>query len=221
MRRLLWIILLGLGASLARAETLYVSDRLEVPLRTGTSLSHKIVRMLKSGTALEVLEQDPDSGYTHVRTPGGSEGWILSRYLMPQPAARTRLVAAQQKLAQLQARFQDQARQLQQLQQEKAALEDKLAAASKKGGSLAEQLAEIKRTAASSLALDNENRQLKKRLITMEREQQSLKQENETLRNRTRRDWFMVGAGVIIVGILIGLILPRIRVRRRSSWDSL
>ena len=57
--------------------------------------------------------------------------------------------------------------------------------------------------------------------MQMEREQQTLAQENETLRDRTARDWFMVGAGVVVLGILIGLILPRLRIRRRSSWGDL
>jgi SH3 domain protein len=31
----------------------------------------------------------------------------------------------------------------------------------------------------------------------------------------------MVGAGVIILGMIIGLIIPRIRWRKKSSWDTL
>ena len=41
------------------------------------------------------------------------------------------------------------------------------------------------------------------------------------LKDRTARDWFMVGAGVVILGMIIGLIIPRIRWRKKSSWDSL
>jgi len=57
--------------------------------------------------------------------------------------------------------------------------------------------------------------------MAMERELQTLTQENESLRDRSHRDWFMVGSGVTIAGIILGLILPRIRFRRRSSWDTL
>jgi hypothetical protein len=34
----------------AQAETLYVSDRLEITMRSGKSTSHGITRMLRSGT---------------------------------------------------------------------------------------------------------------------------------------------------------------------------
>jgi len=86
---------------------------------------------------------------------------------------------------------------------------------------LAKQLADIQRTASSALAIDTENQELKNTLMQMERGQETLRQENAALHDRTARDWFMIGAGVMIVGIILGLILPRIRVRKRSSWDSL
>jgi SH3 domain protein len=49
---------------------------------------------------------------------------------------------------------------------------------------------------------------------------QTLQQENAGLKDRTARDWFMVGAGVVLLGILAGLFIPRIRWRRKSSWDT-
>lgn len=83
------------------AETRYVSDDLEVTLRTGQSTSHQIVRMVKSGTAVEALETDANTGYSKVRTPSGSEGWVLSRYLMTAPSARQQLSELQRRLAEL------------------------------------------------------------------------------------------------------------------------
>ncbi len=47
--------------------------------------------MIDSGLRLEVLERDSASGYSRVRTPGGTEGWVLSRYLMSEPSAREQL----------------------------------------------------------------------------------------------------------------------------------
>jgi SH3 domain protein len=47
----------------------------------------------------------------------------------------------------------------------------------------------------------------------------NVQQENENLRDRTARDWFIVGAGVVLVGIIIGLIIPKIRFRKKkSNW---
>ncbi len=57
-------------------------------------------------------------------------------------------------------------------------------------------------------------------MVSLERQLQTLQQENEGLRDRTARDWFMVGAGVVLLGIIVGLIIPRIRWRKKSSWDT-
>ena len=85
---------------------------------------------------------------------------------------------------------------------------------------LSQELEEIRRTASSALAIDAENDELKSRIVAYERQAQTLQQENEGLKDRTARDWFMVGAGVVILGMVIGLIIPRIRWRKKSSWDT-
>lgn len=221
MKALVLSLLIGLIATPALGQTRYVSDQLEVPLRSGTSTQHRIIRMLSSGTPLEVLEVNQEEGYTRVRAPNGTEGWILSRLLMDIPSARDRLARAEKELAELKAAEQERLANLDNLKSEKGSLEGKLSALLEENSRLKQELAEIQRTASSSLAIAEENKELKNRMLQMEREQQRLAQENEALSDRTKRDWFMVGAGVIIVGIILGLILPRIRVKKRSSWDSL
>ena len=57
MNKILPIGLLGLLLSVAAsAQEAWVSDEFEIMLRTGPSTSNAIERVLKSGTALEVLE---------------------------------------------------------------------------------------------------------------------------------------------------------------------
>lgn len=85
----------------AVAETRYVSDTLEITMRSGKGTNFGITRMLRSGTPLEVLEVDKKSGYTRVRTKTGKEGWVLSRFLMNGRAARERLATAEKDLAEL------------------------------------------------------------------------------------------------------------------------
>ena len=68
--------------SVAHAESVWVSDQFEIMLRTGPSNSNAIQRMLGSGTKLETLETDAETGYSRVRTAAGTEGWVLTRYLM-------------------------------------------------------------------------------------------------------------------------------------------
>jgi len=78
-------------ASAAVAEARYVQDQLEITMRTGESTRNSIIRMLASGDRVELLESNPDSGYSKIRTSDGTEGWVLTRFLMSEPAARQQL----------------------------------------------------------------------------------------------------------------------------------
>ena len=220
IRILLTLALLAISLT-ARAETRFVTDELEIDMRSGTSLQHRILRMVPSGTVLEVLEEDKATGYTKVRTPSGAEGWILSRYLTASAPASVRLTETEKKLTELEIQSRQRMAKLSDRDKEFLNATDELARVKDENLKLNKQLTDIQRTASSALAIDAENKELKNRLMQMERERETLSQENVALHDRTARDWFMIGAGVIVLGIIIGLILPRIRVRKRSSWDSL
>ncbi|MEJ2591254.1 MAG: TIGR04211 family SH3 domain-containing protein, partial [Candidatus Thiodiazotropha sp.] len=85
-----------------------------------------------------------------------------------------------------------------------------------------QELQSIQRTASNAIRISNERNELRKQVADLTREVEDLKQENRDLGNEATRDWFLIGAGVIIAGILIGLILPHLRFqRRRNSWGSL
>jgi SH3 domain protein len=216
------VLVLSLGlVTTAIAETRYVSDRLEIPMRTGKSTQFRILRMLPSGAALEVLKTDKGTGYTRVRAPGGVEGWVLSRLLMKGQAARDKLAEAEKTLARLELENRKFNASFDEMQKEKGNTEQERGRLNKDNRKLSQELEEIRRTASSALAIDAENNELKSRIVAYERQAQTLQQENEGLKDRTARDWFMVGAGVVILGMVIGLIIPRIRWRKKSSWDTL
>ena len=214
----IFLSLLVCGTALA--ETRYVSDNLEITMRSGKGTSYGITRMLRSGTPVDVIEEDKEAGYTHVRVKGGKEGWVLSRFLMKGQAARDRLAAAEKNLAELELENRKMETSMAALTDEKAALEKQLESLEGQTRNVSQELSEIKRTASSALAIDSENKDLKGRVVSLERQLQTLQQENEGLRDRTARDWFMVGAGVVLLGIIVGLIIPRIRWRKKSSWDT-
>ena len=214
------VSLLFLLAGNAVAETRYVSDVLEITMRSGKGTSYGITRMLRSGTAVQVLEVDKKAGYSKVRTSSGKEGWVLSRFLMNGKAARERLAAAEKSLAELELENRKLTTAMSALTDEKKSLQNNLGDLEGESRSISQELAEIKRTASSALAIDSENKDLKSRLVSLERELQTVQQENQSLKDRTARDWFMVGAAVVLLGIIIGLIIPKIRFRKKSSWDT-
>lgn len=204
----------------AVAETRYVSDTLEITMRSGKGTNFGITRMLRSGTPVEVLEVDEKSGYTQVRTKSGKEGWVLTRFLMNGRAARERLETAEKNLAELELENRKLTTAMTALTEEKSGLEKNLEELEGESRGVNQELSEIKRTASSALAIDSENKELKGRMVSLERQLQTVQQENEALKDRTARDWFMVGAAVVLLGIIVGLIIPKIRFRKKSSWDT-
>jgi SH3 domain protein len=215
--------LLGFGvlaSASALADPAWVSDQFEIMLRSGPSTSNAIQLMLTSGTRLEILEQDPESGYTKVKTEGGTEGWVLSRYLMSEPPAREQLEALTGQLTNANARGTSMTSQLNAIKGEYDSATRQIRALENERDRISRELAEIKRTAANVLAIDSRNKDLQQELTDAQIKASTLEEESQKLRSQQTRYWFMTGAAVLLVGMLLGLWLPRVRWHRRSRYDS-
>jgi SH3 domain protein len=213
--------LLALSAAAADAQTRYVSDRLEVTLRTGTTTQHSIVRMLPSGVRVEVLGTDDAAGYTRVRTADGTEGWVLTRYLMDRPAAREQLEAATARAESLAARVAELTAEVETLRSERDTLDAERGGLGAETEELRTELERVRRVSASALELDKTNRELRTRLAAAEQASDSLRADVSDLKRNTQRDWFLAGAGVLVLGLLFGLIIPKLKLGRRSRWGDL
>ena len=197
----------------------WISDQFEVMLRSGKSTQQRIIKLLPSGTKVTVLEQDDESGYTRVRTSNGTEGWILTRYLVPSPTARLQLPELQTRLFNSdEMRRQLQARVLE-LEQEREALQTQLGRTETSSLGLQQQLDEIRELSSNAIRLDGQNKRLKQQLIDNERQIDDLESENLEISTRSDREWFIVGAAAVTVGLLLGLIIPRMRWRKKSNWS--
>lgn len=221
MKNLIITIALVLASSQLLAETRYVTDQLEITLRSGQSTKHQILRMLPSGQAVEVLEDDEESQYTRIRTEQGNEGWVITRYLDSQPSARERLAASEIRNVDLNARIKTIQNELQQAQAEIKQLSSTKSALDQQNQQLQSELNRIKRVSANVISIDKENTDLNAQLQLLQQQNDQAQQQISALQDSTARDWFMVGAGVILLGMIIGLIIPKIRWRKKSSWDSL
>ncbi len=212
------LILLTLTTEVS-SETRYVIDKLIITMRTGQSNQHQILRTWPSNTKLEILEKGEK--YSRARGPDGTEGWVLNQYLTTKPTAKIRLVSAQQKLAGVEKENTRLTAELAALQNTEGKLSEQQRKLSLDNKKQEDELKHLRRVAAKPLKLENENQRLKKELLELESKHELLLQENQMLGDSSDRDWFLNGAGVIILGIIIGLIAPRLRVRKKSSWGSL
>jgi len=206
---------------LVQAQTTrYVSDKLEITMRNGQGVKFNIRKMLESGARLDVLETDP-AGYSRVRTEDGVEGWVLSRYLTNTPSAREQLDASRQRVANLELEVAKYKEEIGTLNSQNSTADSENLNLKETAQRLSKELDDLRRTASSAVALDNENRQLKEKLQEIDHENQSLVIENNALRDNNTRSWFLVGAAVLFAGLILGLIIPRLRIRKKDSWGSL
>lgn len=195
----------------------YVSDELKIPLRTGASTKHRIVKFLRSGAALTV--QGEDGKFTEVETGGGKSGWVLTEDLMNVPSGRDRLAAATKKFSksadqikELKSTISGLKSELKQLKNEKGALQNERT-------NLSNSLEDLKITAANPLSLSKKNKQLKKELDKVRDNEAMLEKDNQQLRSNVMQEWFLIGGAVSIGSLILGLILTRINWRKkRDSW---
>lgn len=219
------ILIFGISAMLlatsAGAETRYVQDQLEITLRTGESTRNSIIRMLTSGARVELLETNPDSGYSRVKTQEGTEGWVLTRFLMSEPSARQQLAAVKVQAATLREEQGRLETELSGVRAENDNLRSQLGDMENRYRQASRELSEIRAAASDVLAVNENNKALSQQITDVQQELDAMQADSAALRRDNTRRWFMTGAGVAFGGLLLGLLIPRLRGRRNSSWGSL
>jgi SH3 domain protein len=221
IRNLLTLALcsLCLNAVSAAAQTRYVSDELVITFRTGPGSQFAITRNLTSGARVEVLEAQSDpEGFSRVRLQDGTEGWVLTRYLQSEPTATQQLTAAKRSLEEASQRADQLEQRVKDLEAELGTKSQALAESETKVGDLNSDLADIRSKSASAIETSEENAELKKRLAELSSASDATRMELDQLRRRERQNWFIIGAAVLFGGVVIGLVAPSLRPKRRSSW---
>ena len=211
--------LLGLVASVplvAYAETAYITEKLEVPVRSGESREYRIIRYLQAGAQVEML-QTYESGYTKIRDERGREGFVLGRYLVDR--APSFVIAGR-----LEAEVAKQRETIKRLEQDIEALTAQNKSSNESVKMAKDQLAEKEVELKEFLAAAGDSITLRNRLVALETERQVLLADNETLRaeklaarDDSFKSWFALGAITLAIGWFVGLLMPRVR---RSRIDT-
>jgi len=214
------LLLLSIAVSLpVQAKTSYVSDELKVAMRSGATNGHRIIKFLKSGTALTVLGASDDNKFIEVKIADGKSGWIATENVMDVRSGRDRLVSVNKNLSKSRAQIKELKGTVAKLKSEVRALKKEKGGLANERTNLSNSLEDLKITASNPLALSRKNKQLKKDLNKAEASAAMLEKDNQRLRSNVMQEWFMIGGAVAIGSLILGIILTRINWRRKhDNW---
>lgn len=202
----------------ALAETQYISDELAVPLRRGPSNQHRILHAgLPSGTALEIIAADDGSGFTQVRTPNGTEGYVPTQYLTREPIARDRLVAAQRRIESLTAQLTELRQTMKTEQTARGDAQSTASQLDRQVKQLQTELSEIRRVSANAVATYEENKSLKAQTEQLQASVDEQAAKIKSLQSNDLQMWFLLGGGLVVTGLLLGVAIKS-RPKNRSGW---
>ena len=192
------------------ADEVYIRDMIYVPLRGGESTKHKIIhRGIRSGTPLERLQTNEQTGYTRVRTADGLEGWLQTQYLVDEPIASTQLDEVKSEMRSLDKQHQQTLLSLRETREAKESLTRKQENLSDRNARLIEDLATITTLSGNVIAIDEKNKQLSEERDALRQQIIDLNELTDALSDDRAQQWFLGGAGVLLIGLLLGFWLGR------------
>lgn len=211
------MLLASIGS--AQADIVYMADDSNLALRSAASSYGSVTRVLPTGTSVTVMGS-PHNGFIKVRLIDGTEGYVRAKYTKKEPPEHDAKDTASKSITLLQTEIGTLKEQLAKATEAitpDTPLEKSLAT---ERDQLKRELNELKNTAANAVQLKEEHDLLQERVVNGERDLQQVKLENQALKDTTKQDWLIYGGALVIIGVFLGFILPKISWRRKSGWDS-
>jgi SH3 domain protein len=211
--KILTIALIILAFKVSAESYVYITDQLDLPIRSDKEFGNNIIRLLPSGTELSLLQSTED-GWAQVQFDD-TIGWIKSFYLSPDPSAREKLKkltrtnnANKLLITKLNTEKEDLEKQLSSLKQENT----NLVVQNSKSQAEKEHIEQIYQDA---LKLEHENEKLIQEKLQLKAELQLAENNTQIQKDTSSRNWFIVGAIVLFFGMMIGFIVPGLLNRKR------
>jgi len=213
-----WIVLTVLLVlpALAAAETVYVSENFEITMRTGPGTERKIISLVESGKALEMVERGDE--WSLVRTASGKEGWVLNRYLTSSQPSAMVLERVRQDYDVLSAKYDDLKEKFQALEAQKKVADADLSQNSQDLSELSQAYENLKKESADFLKL---KKQYEKTAADLEAERNrsaELDTENMQMKRNRIIQWVWTGGGIMLLGFFLGLFSSSRRKPRSSLY---
>jgi SH3 domain protein len=193
------------------AETNYVSDSIKITMRTEPGTDRKIIAMLNIGQKVEVLK--PGDDWTLIQLPDGKKGYVLSRFLTNKTPSDIQLKALKNNHEVLKEKAASLLEENNEFKSNNEALTSELAATRNELQDLKGNFENLKKDSAQFLELQTKYKQTKSKLEEQTKKAEKIEGElNKLLWNQNIK-WFLGGAGVLLIGFLIGLSTKRQRKR--------
>ena len=207
-------ICLFLLSTVVLAETKhYINDSMKITLRTGPATDRKIIALLSVGQEVEVLKAENE--WTLVRLLNGKEGWVISRFITDQTPESIQLEVLKKNHSALQAKAASLMEENKALKDENKTLAINLNTSETKQNSLSKSYETLKKESKQFLDLQAKYKESTSKLAAQTQKAEKFEDELTKLLWNKNIKWFLSGAGVLILGFIIGFSTKR--QRRHSS----
>lgn len=210
------VFFIVLFSTVVQAETMYVDDIVKITVRTGPGIAHKILAMIKSGESVEVLKpEEPEKDWSLVRITNGKEGWVLSRFLKSKEPDGLVLDRLKKKHNALKNQAVSTIEENKVYKKENKRLNSELKTNKEISKKIKSSYETLKKESAEFLELKSNYEKTSSKLIEQTKKATKLEEELTNLLLHQNIKWFLSGAGVLLLGFVIGFSTKR--QRRRSS----
>jgi SH3 domain protein len=202
------------------AEDAFVTDTLQITFRTGPSLENKIISVIASGQAVEVLGTEGEWTHIQLLKDGEpiNEGWVMSRYLITRQPWEMQARACYKESREYKEEAADLEKELGEAvhrgQQLDVALKDTAVALE----DLKKKHESLKEGAAGYLELKTAYTATQSELDITQQALGELTEKYEDLRGSEDRRWFGTGAGILLLGLVFGMVLGRQQRKRHTYY---
>lgn len=199
-------------------EVSYVIDSTTITMRTGPSIQNKIVRMLRSGQAVQVLDAEGDWSYIRLLNRDEEiEGWVLSQYLITREPWEIQAQSLSKDNKQLKDTLSQVESRLKEINEEKDAILKTLEETTRSLDQIQIEYNALKIGSAEYLKVKGEHDRLKELHRISEKKVETLSHENDILRASQQYKWIGMGGLLLLFGLLIGIIIGNYKKKEKSS----
>jgi len=207
------VFFIVLFSTVVQAETMYVGDNIKITVRTGSGIDHKIVAMIRSGERVEMLK--PEEEWSLVRITNGTEGWVLSRFLTSKEPDKLVLERLKKKHGVLTNQAVSLIEENKVYKKENKKLNSKLKTNKEISNKIKSSYETLEKESAGFLELKSNYEKILSKLTEQTKKAEKSEEELTKLLLHQNIKWFLSGAGVLLLGFLIGFSAKR--QRRRPS----